>query len=124
MQSLIYSLWFDTHSKGAALQAVESLFNLFHESFQPDMDNSGEYTPYIQLADNYFLMVIESHWTPGDICGLIRGKRLIDTDESVMAIAMMKDAYVPHHGLAGRLVSLTDVRAWGSEASQLTYKRV
>ena len=121
MQSLIYSLWFDTNSKGVALRAVKALFNSFHEVFQPDMSNLDDYTPYIQLSDNYFLLVIESHWTPGDICGMIKGNRWIDESESVMAIAMKENAYIPHHGLSQRMVSKVDVKAWESIHQNMAY---
>lgn len=124
MQSLIYSLWFDTNSKGVALRAVKALFNSFHETFQPDMSNLDDYTPYIQLSDNYFLLVIESHWTPGDICGMIKGNRWIDEDESVMAIAMKEDAYIPPHGLSDEINRKIDVRVWETKTKGMAYSRV
>lgn len=123
MQSIIYSLWFDTNSKGVALRAVKALFNSFHETFQPDMSNLDHYAPYIQLSDNYFLLVIESHWTPGDICGMVKGNRWIDENESAMAIAMMKDAYIPPHGLSDEMKRHVDVRKWEQTHNNLSYSR-
>lgn len=56
---------------------------------------------HLQIGQGFVLFLAEEHWSPGDLCGYIKHRRLIPDGTSVMAVVVDVNAYyLPHHGLA------------------------
>lgn len=60
---------------------------------------------WVQLGHMFYLLLTESHLSPGDICGWIRHKNLIGAQDEVVVIPIATDSYIPWQGLLDKQIS-------------------
>jgi len=99
--------------------SVASTYRLFS-----DNPNAKHFQDLYWIGDDFCLMHIEEHCSPGDICGFIRGKKLIDGAEEVMAVRIDQPDYwyLPHQGLLDRNAQ-AKLRAWQDQVSDWYYEQ-
>lgn len=114
-----YAIWFSTDDRVMIESALDVLWSMIRERYQvvaigdhpPEM-----FKPWLKVGDNFYLMHTDTSWSPGDVCGFIRMKKLLPDYIESMAIAIGKDWYIPHHGLNNNIL-ISRLKHWSAQVN-------
>lgn len=123
-----YAVWFSTQNTAIIENALNSLWANIADQYQIVSEEGHEpsaFEPWLKIGKNFYLLHTEAHWSPGDVCGLLRFRKLIPAHDECMAIAISKEWYLPNHGLQNNNHASSKLFDWKnqSERYQLISKR-
>ena len=61
--------------------------------------DTPKFEPWLKVGNEFYLLNTESHCSPGDICGFLKGNKWFDPEDEVVAVRMDPEWYIPHQGL-------------------------
>ena len=119
-----YAVWFGSSERLGFLHyhdledfesALEEIWTMILEHYKLSASEDGfdclKFRPYLRVSPNFYLFFVHPSWSPGDICGTIRAKKLISYRTECMAVAIDRNRYLPGHGFH-------DSSLWGERLNQ------
>ena len=99
-----YGIWIE--AAAAAINMLENgLDAIWSQSLQSSSinvtnnDPSIAYRPWLKVGSDFYLTRVLSSWSPGDICGFLKSSGYVLANDTVMAIRVSQEYYIPRHGL-------------------------
>lgn len=133
-QLVTYAIWFGSDTL-TERQISRAFFDLWEETWkvwnlpptsnendQEIIDDDRFFEPWFKVGRCFYLLLAESHCSPGDICGFIKGNGLIGDGDEILAIRVDMDWYIPHQGLLDPNAR-QKIAKWQSQASRLQLVR-
>lgn len=121
-----YAIWFNTrdgHKIERALEAIwQNILNNYELSSSTGQARDS-FQPWLKVGDNFYLMHLESHWSPGDIGGFLRYHGHLSPMEDCMAVCISNDWYIPSHGFHDTEKWAVKIRIWEEGARQFCLVR-
>ena len=96
-----YALWFNLkrNRKKKIINGLREMYDNMMNIYQLDPDVRFDFEDmFLKIGDDFYLIRIEEHWSPGDISGMFSHVYL-DKDEQIMAVLISRDYYLPYHGI-------------------------
>ncbi len=125
-----YAVWFGSDAL-TDRQISQAFFELWEEtwihwnlpptSIEIDAEINEDdrfFEGWLKVGRGFYLLLAESHCSPGDICGFIKGNKLIGDDDEVVAIRIDTDYSIPHQGLADPKAR-QKIAKWQAQATRL-----
>lgn len=100
-------------------QAIARTHRLLTDNF-----DASNFQDWYRIGESFYVLHIEEHWSPGDLAGFIRGAKLIQDDEEVMAVRIDRPDfwYIPHQGLSDPEAQAR-LTVWKNQAADWYYVR-
>jgi len=64
--------------------------------------DDNKFSPWVKVGKGFYLLHTESHWSPGDVCGYLKGRNHLEPDDELIAIKIDPTSYIPDQGLLNR----------------------
>lgn len=105
-----YAVWFN--SKSSDPKCKEYVMDMLWKKITADwtlisdkQDEGSPFECFFQIGPNFYLLFVESHWSPGDVSGsLMRLRQMqpkcVSEIDEVVAVPIAEDGYIPHQGLS------------------------
>jgi hypothetical protein len=84
--------------------------------------DTSEFEPWLKVGNAFYLLHTESHCSPGDICGFLKGNKLFDPEDEIVAVRIDPKWYIPHQGLSDKKAS-AKLAKWKDQAEHYYFVR-
>jgi hypothetical protein len=117
-----YAVWFGMTSN---LKIESGLNNLWQVMMQHCAvvslkgKNVTDFEPFQKIGVGLYLIYVEHHWSPGDICGFLKSCELAETRDEVMAIPIDQQSYLPWQGLRDTNAR-AKIKRWENQANEFS----
>jgi hypothetical protein len=78
---------------------------------------TAHFEPWLKVGDWFYLLHIESHFSPGDICGFFKKDNRLGLEDEIVAVRIDPELYIPHQGLHDSNAQQT-LAKWKTQAEQ------
>lgn len=125
IEKAFHSLWDDTFKYWELCSHSDAERRAHEEAGMPV--EAEFFSPFMQIGNDFYLLLTGSSWSPGDICGFLKGKntkgeKLLAAEDEVVTIRMDKKYYIPHQGLRDDTAS-KKLAKWKGQAEQFYLAR-
>jgi len=100
----VMALWINSKNRAHAtiekgLDAIWASSTQGHKLSAKTGIKLSNFAPWFNLGDNFYLLRVAGGWSTGDVCGFLKGKEFVKSDDTLMAIAADASASIPRQGV-------------------------